>query len=94
MRCFVYKSLRKAGTYVYFGQRDDVAALPEALRASLGELSFVLEVELDAQRKLAREDAGVVRSNLATCGFHVQLPNDVAALGPSGDAAWQRHARD
>jgi uncharacterized protein YcgL (UPF0745 family) len=94
MRCFVYKSLKKADTYVYLGQRDDVAVLPEPLRAALGELSFVLEVELDAQRKLAREDAGVVRSNLAARGFHVQFPNDADVLAPAVDGAWQRHARD
>jgi uncharacterized protein YcgL (UPF0745 family) len=94
MRCFVYKSLKKADTYVYLARRDDVAALPAPLRATLGELSFVLEVELTAERKLAREDAGVVRSNLASRGFHLQLPSDADALAPPTDAAWQRHVHD
>lgn len=74
MRCFVYRSLRKADTYVYLGQREDFARLPEPLRGSLGELSFVMEFELDAERKLARADARVVRENLALCGFHLQFP--------------------
>lgn len=74
MRCFVYKSLRKADTYVYFGQREDFARLPGALRGSLGELSLVMEFDLDAGRKLARGDAGVVLENLVTCGFHIQMP--------------------
>ena len=62
MRCFVYKSLKKADTYVYLARRDDAAALPAALRATLGELDFVLEIELTAERKLAREDAGVAEA--------------------------------
>ncbi len=74
MRCFVYKSLRKADTYVYLGQREDFARLPESLRGSLGELSLVMDFDLDAGRKLARGDAGVVLENLAACGFHIQMP--------------------
>ena len=74
MRCFVYKSLRKADTYVYLRQRDDVSCLPAALLAGLGDLAFVLEFELDASRRLARESPEVVRANLTARGFHVQFP--------------------
>lgn len=74
MHAFIYKSLRKADTYVYLTARDDFARLPEALRTQLGALSFVLEVALTPQRKLAREDVAVVRQNLAAQGFHVQFP--------------------
>lgn len=74
MRCFVYKSLRKADTYVYLGQRDDFARLPDVLRQRVGELGFVLELELSPQRRLAREDPEVVRRNLAERGFHIQYP--------------------
>lgn len=79
MRCFVYKSLKKADTYVYFAQRDEFAPLPDPLRHALGALSFVLEFELDAQRKLPREDAATVRANLQTRGFHVQMPPTATA---------------
>ncbi len=74
MQAFVYKSLRKADTFVYLAARDDFAGLPEPLRSQLGELRFVLEVALTPERRLAREDAGVVRANLATRGFHIQFP--------------------
>ena len=40
----------------------------------LGALTFVLDVALTADRKLAREDAAVVRTNLAAQGFHIQFP--------------------
>lgn len=74
MHAYVYKSLKKADTYVYLAARDDDARLPEPLRMQLLPLQFVLEVVLTEQRKLAREDAAVVRENLALRGFHLQLP--------------------
>ena len=48
--------------------------MPEPLRTQLGALTFVLDVALTADRKLAREDAAVVRTNLAAQGFHIQFP--------------------
>lgn len=77
MLAYVYKSLSKADTYVYLSSRDDFDRLPGPLRAQLGALEFVLEVALSPERKLAREDPAVVRSNLAMSGFHVQFPPTV-----------------
>ncbi len=74
MRCHVYKSLRRADTYLYLAARDDFAPLPDALREGLGGLQWVMELELAPGRRLAREDAEVVRANLARCGFHLQMP--------------------
>jgi len=74
MQAYVYKSQRKADTFVYLAARDDFARLPEPLRTQLGELAFVLEVALTPERKLAREDTEVVRTNLASRGFHIQFP--------------------
>ena len=74
MQTYVYKSLRKENTYVYLRKRDDFAVMPEAVRAPLGELVFVLEVALTPDRKLAREDAAIVRENLSVRGFHIQFP--------------------
>lgn len=79
MHAYVYKSLRKADTYVYLAARDDFERLPQPLRAQLGALRFVLDVALTAQRKLARVDAAQVRANLAAHGFHLQLPPTLAA---------------
>lgn len=74
MLAHVYKSLKKADTYVYLAGRDEFARLPEPLRAQLGELRFVLEVALTPERRLAQQDAAVVRANLAARGFHIQFP--------------------
>ena len=74
MHAYVYKSLKKADTYLYLAKRDDFAGLPEPLRTQLGRLQFVLEVALEPGRRLAVEDADVVRGNLALRGFHLQMP--------------------
>ena len=74
MLAYVYKSLKKADTYVYLAARDDFARLPEPLRLQMGALQFVLDVALTPERRLGLEDPAVVRENLATRGFHVQFP--------------------
>ena len=78
MLAYVYKSLKKADTYLYLASRDDFGCLPEQLRTQLGGLQFVLEVALTPERKLAQENPEVVRHNLAARGFHLQFPPTVA----------------
>ena len=78
MQAYVYKSLRKADTYLYLAARDDFARLPEPLHAQLGRLEFVLELDLTPERRLAQEDPAVVRGNLVHRGFHLQFPASVA----------------
>lgn len=77
MRCFVYRSARREQTYVYLAERDAFERLPEALRTALGALQLVIELDLAARRRLAREDPEVVRANLAGQGFHIQFPPPV-----------------
>ena len=74
MQAYVYKSQRKADTFVYLAARDDFQSIPESLRTPLGELAFVLEVALTPERRLARENTETVRQNLASHGFHIQFP--------------------
>jgi len=74
MQCFVYKSLRRADTYVYLRERDAFELLPAPLAATLRPLNFVIELALSPERKLAREDVDAVIANLQGPGFHLQLP--------------------
>ena len=78
MHAYVYKSLKKADTYLYLAGRDDFARLPEPLRTQLGPLQFVLEVDLTPQRRLAQADPVVVMENLEARGFHLQFPPTMA----------------
>jgi uncharacterized protein YcgL (UPF0745 family) len=77
MQAFVYRSGRKPETYLYLREKDAFAVVPDAVRAPLGQLEFVLEVALTPERKLARADATVVRANLAKLGYHLQAPPTV-----------------
>lgn len=72
--CYVYKSLRRRDTYVYLREQGDFSVLPQDLAATLGDLVFVLQLELTPERKLARELAPVVLEHLAERGYHLQLP--------------------
>ena len=81
MRCFVFKSLRKADTYVYLAGRDGTGLLPPPLQSALGELQFVMELDLAPGRKLAQEDPQKVRENLAARGFHIQFPPSLPESG-------------
>lgn len=85
MQAYVYKSQRKADTFVYLAVRDDFEQIPEPLRVQLGPLAFVLEVALTSERRLARGNAEEVRQQLATQGFHIQFPPP-AYLPPIEDA--------
>ncbi|MEO8010273.1 MAG: YcgL domain-containing protein [Dokdonella sp.] len=80
MQSFVYKSVRKADTYVFLRESERFDVLPAALAETLGELQFVIEVELEPQRELAREDVGVVMANLTERGFHLQVPPPLVPL--------------
>ena len=88
MHAYVYKSLRKPDTYLYLREKDAFSLVPDGVRLPLGALSFVLEVELTPGRRLARADADVVRTNLASLGFHLQAPEttlDPLVEGGVGD---------
>ncbi|MEO6518930.1 MAG: YcgL domain-containing protein [Pseudoxanthomonas sp.] len=85
MQAYVYKSQRKSDTFVYLAKRDNFECVPESLRTPLGELSFVLEVALTPERKLARENVETVRQNLVAHGFHLQFPPKIFNLDAGAD---------
>jgi uncharacterized protein len=74
MPCYVYASARKRDSYLWLARRDGFDVLPESLVLMLGELRFVMEVQLDPQRKLPVEDVVQVLEHLRTQGWHLQLP--------------------
>ncbi len=74
MDCHVYASLRKRDSYLWLAQRDGFGVVPESLLLLLGELRFVMEVQLDESRKLPVEDTTQVLEDLRSQGWHLQLP--------------------
>ena len=85
MLAYVYKSQKRADTYVFLAGRDDFTRLPEPLRMQLGALTFVMEVALTPERKLARENPAEVMANLAARGFHLRFPPSLAGDPMSED---------
>ena len=74
MQCAIYKSRRKADTYLYVAVRDDFSRIPEALLKLIGEPVHVMDLELRPERKLALEDTAEVLRNLEERGWHFQMP--------------------
>ena len=96
INCEIYKSLRKIDTYLYFKKPYDIDLLPEELAKSLGKLEFVMELELNPEKKLARGDVMQVAENIEKQGFHLQMPPSTMSLlaihnpAVSGDA-WDKN---
>jgi uncharacterized protein YcgL (UPF0745 family) len=72
--CWIYRSSRKNEMYLYLAKEDGFEELPEVLKKNFGLPSLVMELELHADRALAREDVNRVMDNLRSQGFHLQLP--------------------
>jgi uncharacterized protein YcgL (UPF0745 family) len=80
MQCFIYKSLRKDGLYLYLDKRDNFSAVPDVLLQNFGRLAFVMEMDLTPDRKLARENAGKIIASIEAKGFFVQMPPLIISL--------------
>ena len=78
MNTYIYRSSRKPDTYIYLADKDDFSKLPKGIYNSLGIIEFAMEIELNTDTKLARENPATVLENLHTHGFHIQLPDDTS----------------
>lgn len=88
MQVFVYTSRRRADTYLYLAKHDDFDCVPGALRTPLEPWRFVLDFELDAQRRMPRIDAKTLAGNLQWQGFYLLFPPtalDPLVAGGVGD---------
>lgn len=84
MHCDIYKFARHDDMYVYIARpnypndTDDIqdwfSVLPKDLRASLGAGKFVIHLDLEATKSLARVDKQEVVSKLKSQGYFVQMP--------------------
>ena len=77
MPCKVYRSEKKAETYLYLADNLPFDELPEELRNHFGEATFVLSLELSENRKLARVDVTRVLESLKEAGYYLQLPPEL-----------------
>lgn len=70
----VFKSSKKAETYLYVQRGTVLAELPEGLRAVFGEPLPVLSLKLTPERQLARYTGAQVLEAIEQQGFFLQLP--------------------
>ncbi|MEM7401985.1 MAG: YcgL domain-containing protein [Pseudomonadota bacterium] len=75
MKCFVYKSLKKADSYIYIEQKDDFEKVPQQLLQLFGTPEFALEFDLTEDRKLAVADAKQVMQYINEQGYYLQMPS-------------------
>lgn len=74
MECAIYRSNKKADTYLYVQKEGDFSRVPSDLLRLLGELQFVMTLDLTPNRTLAQVDPAQVRQQLETQGYYLQLP--------------------
>ena len=72
--CTIYRSDKKAETYLYLADEMDFTDLPVALQESFGIPALVMKLQLSANRGLARVDVEKVLEGLAEQGYYLQLP--------------------
>ncbi len=74
MKCAIYKSHRRADTYLYVEAEVKLMRVPEALLNLLGRLELVMTLELTPGQTLARADPNEVCRQLTEQGYYLQLP--------------------
>lgn len=80
MICAVYKSSRKADSYLFVEKRNEFERVPEALMNMFGAPKLVMMLSLDKREHLGFADIEKVRTELKDKGFYLQLPPPVVNL--------------
>ncbi len=78
--CYVYRSSVKDGLYVYLSDEDGLNDLPAPVLKQLGDPELAMTLNLATRASLGHEDIAVVRKNLETKGFHIQMPKSIEHL--------------
>lgn len=76
MQCFIYRCTNKPDLYIYLAEEDVFDNVPKEIFNSLGIVEFSMELEINDDTRLARENTATVMKNLEEHGFHIQLPSD------------------
>ncbi|CAI8166590.1 YcgL domain-containing protein [Pseudidiomarina mangrovi] len=80
MLCAIYRSSRRADTYLYMPHPADFSKLPEPLRQHFGQPIEVMVFALKTERKLAHLSVDELRRHLDQPGYYLQLPPPVENL--------------
>ncbi|RUO41316.1 hypothetical protein CWE22_03820 [Pseudidiomarina aestuarii] len=80
MLCTVFRSAKRADTYLYLPHSADFSDLPEPLRQHFGQPIQVMTFALTDQRKLAQISVAALREHLTDPGYYLQIPPPVTSL--------------
>ena len=78
----VFRSDRKADTYLYMPATTEFEELPEPLRKHFGTPNYVMDLVLTPDRKLAQVDVGQVMQAMVEEGYFLQLPPPTVTTTP------------
>lgn len=74
MNCFVYRSEKKQGMFLYLSKKNDFSCVPESLLKLLGETTYSFEFDLSKDRKLVKVEAIEVMKTMNKNGYFLQMP--------------------
>ena len=75
--CKVYRSGKRAETYLYLAHDRAFDDLPDELRHAFGDPAFVMHLQLGPERRLARVPVERVLEALGDPGYFLQLPPEL-----------------
>ncbi|MDX1434435.1 MAG: YcgL domain-containing protein [Gammaproteobacteria bacterium] len=74
IKVWIYKGSQRAETYLYVPGEGDFERVPDPLLQAMGRLELVMDLELHAERPLARARVEEVMKRVAEDGFYLQMP--------------------
>jgi len=77
-----YRSHKKAELYLFVPEEKGLDGLPDELLVMFGKPEHIIDFELSADKKLAREDSATVLESIQTKGYFMQMPpNEIEKIG-------------
>ncbi len=74
MLSYIYRSEKKADCYLFLNESVEQFELPDIVRTIVGDLHFVMELEINPDTKLAMSKATAVLDAFEQQGFYIQMP--------------------
>lgn len=82
MECFIYRSRKKNGAYLFLPEEDNFRALPDALLKTFGVPEYSFSFTLTPDKSLVMVDVKEVIAGIEQLGYFMQLtPLDQFRVG-------------
>jgi len=75
MQTYIYRSEKKADCYLYLAKPVGSVDLPLPVKKVVGDLVLVMELDVNADTKLALSDPEKVLAAVNDQGFYIQMPS-------------------